>query len=59
MDDCNTFDLYSATFVIKILFLSIFELPFYTGFTVVVSSFLLFPHYMYGLVFSPGFVIEF
>ena len=33
---CNTFDFHSATinFVIKIFVFSIFECPFYTGFTV-------------------------
>ena len=32
---CNTFDFFALPFVIKIFVLSIFEWPFYTGFTVV------------------------
>ena len=35
---CNTFDLIKLTFVIKIFVLSIFERPFYTGFTVVLND---------------------
>ena len=31
---CDTFDLHCLPFVIKIFVLSIFEWPFYTGFTV-------------------------
>ena len=35
---CNTFDIIKLPFVIKILVLSIFEWPFYTGFTVASSA---------------------
>ena len=35
---CNTFDLYEATFVIKIFVWSILEWLFYTGFTVLVTA---------------------
>ena len=37
---CNIFDGIKLPFVIKIFVLSIFEWPFYTGFTVLIGSFM-------------------